>query len=93
MEGSTAFSAAASLDEAAADVRGPPQPIVLATIAFAGCAAAAFSFTAALRNPAVGAHLGEPLVIAFLSNWLTVSYLLCGLFAWARRPLREAGLI
>jgi signal transduction histidine kinase len=63
-----------------------PQPVVVAAIAFAGCAAAAYSFTAALRNPAVGAHLGEPLVIAFLSNWITVSYVLCGLFAWARRP-------
>ncbi|HEX2288365.1 MAG TPA: histidine kinase [Gaiellaceae bacterium] len=32
------------------------------------------------------AELGEPLVIALLSNWLTVSYVLCGLLAWARRP-------
>jgi signal transduction histidine kinase len=34
----------------------------------------------------VHAELGEPLVIALLSNWLTVSYVLCGLLAWARRP-------
>jgi signal transduction histidine kinase len=85
-EAFTAFLTAAPLEEKPANVRGPPQPIVLATIAFAGCAAAAYSFTAAIRNPAVGAHLGEPLVIALLSNWLTVSYVLCGLFAWARRP-------
>jgi signal transduction histidine kinase len=84
--GITAFLTAARQDEQPADVRGPPQPIVLATIAFAGCAAAAYSFTAALRNPVVGSELGEPLVIALLSNWLTVSYVLCGLFAWARRP-------
>jgi signal transduction histidine kinase len=30
--------------------------------------------------------MGEPLVIALLSNWLTVSYVLCGLLAWAHRP-------
>jgi signal transduction histidine kinase len=34
----------------------------------------------------VGAALGEPLVIALLAKWLTVSYILCGLFAWWRRP-------
>lgn len=55
-------------------------------IALAGCAAAAYSFVSALQNPAVHAELGEPLVIALLSNWLTVSYVLCGLLAWARRP-------
>lgn len=55
-------------------------------IALAGCAAAAYSFVSALQNSAVHAELGEPLVIALLSNWLTVSYVLCGLLAWARRP-------
>jgi signal transduction histidine kinase len=59
---------------------------VLWAMAVAGCAGAAYSFTSALRNPAVGVHLGEPLVIALLSNWLTASYVLCGLFAWWRRP-------
>jgi signal transduction histidine kinase len=68
------------------DVRAPPNPLVLWAIALAGCAAATYSFVAVLRNPAVGAELGEPLVIALLSNWLTVSYVLCGLFAWWRRP-------
>jgi signal transduction histidine kinase len=59
---------------------------VITGIAFVGCAAAGYSFVSALRNPAVHAELGEPLVIALLSNWLTVSYVLCGLLAWARRP-------
>jgi signal transduction histidine kinase len=59
---------------------------VITGIALAGCAAAAYSFVSALQNPAVHAELGEPLVIALLSNWLTVSYVLCGLLAWARRP-------
>jgi signal transduction histidine kinase len=34
----------------------------------------------------LGAALGEPLVVALLSNWLTASYILCGLYAWWRRP-------
>jgi signal transduction histidine kinase len=59
---------------------------VLWTIALAACAAAFFSFTSALRNPLVSTDLGEPLVVALLSNWLIVSYVLCGLFAWWRRP-------
>jgi signal transduction histidine kinase len=66
--------------------RAPPRRFVIAGIAFAGCAGATYSFASALRNPLVGAHMGEPLVIALLSNWLTVSYVLCGLLAWARRP-------
>jgi signal transduction histidine kinase len=68
------------------DAHAPPRPLVLWAIAVAGCAGAAYSFASALRNPAVAAGLGEPLVIALLSNWLTVSYVLCGLFAWWRRP-------
>jgi signal transduction histidine kinase len=59
---------------------------VIAGIAIAGCAAAAYSFVAALQHPTLHAELGEPLVIALLSNWLTVSYVLCGLLAWTRRP-------
>ncbi len=59
---------------------------MLSAIALAGCAAATYSFVSALRNPLVGAHLGEPLVVALLANWLTLSYILCGLFAWWRRP-------
>jgi signal transduction histidine kinase len=66
---------------------------VLLTIAVAGCAAVTYSFIAALRNPAVGADLGEPLVIALLSNWLTLSYVLCGLFAWWRRPDSRFGVL
>ena len=53
--------------------------------------AAAYSITAALDNPLVGRDLGEPLVIALLANWITVSYILCGLFAWSRRPESRFG--
>jgi signal transduction histidine kinase len=59
---------------------------VLWAIALAGCSAATYSFVAALQNPVVGRDLGEPLVIALLSNWLTLSYVFCGLYAWWRRP-------
>ena len=41
----------------------------------------------------VGAELGEPLVVATLANWLTVSYVLCGLFAWWRRPDSRFGVL
>jgi signal transduction histidine kinase len=75
------------------DARAPPRPLVLSALALAGCAGATYSFVSALRNPAVGAELGEPLVIALLSNWLTVSYVLCGLFAWWRRPDSRFGAL
>jgi signal transduction histidine kinase len=82
----TAVNAATALVVEPGAARAPPRPFVITGIALAGCAAAAYSFVSALRNPAVHAELGEPLVIALLSNWLTVSYVLCGLLAWARRP-------
>ena len=81
---STAVHAAA-LQEESGSLRSPRVALV-AAIALGGCAATTYSFVSALRNPAVGAELGEPLVVAFLSNWLTLSYVLCGLFAWERRP-------
>jgi signal transduction histidine kinase len=81
-----AVHAATALVPEAGAPRAPPRPSVITGIAVAGCAAVAYSFVSALRNPAVHAELGEPLVIALLSNWLTASYVLCGLFAWWRRP-------
>jgi signal transduction histidine kinase len=66
---------------------------MLWAIAIAGCGAAAYSFSAALLNPAVGAELGEPVVFALLANWITLSYVLCGLFAWWRRPDSRFGLV
>jgi signal transduction histidine kinase len=67
------------------------QPPVLWAIALAGCAAAASSFALALTSDAVRGELGEPLVIAVLANWLTLSYVLCGLLAWSRRPASRFG--
>jgi hypothetical protein len=39
----------------------------------------------------VHGDLGEPLVIALLGNWITLSYVLGGLLAWARRPASRFG--
>jgi signal transduction histidine kinase len=60
--------------------------VVSWTIAVVGCSAAAVSFTIAVVGEGVGVELGEPLVIALLTAFLTLSYVLCGLFAWRRRP-------
>jgi signal transduction histidine kinase len=91
--GRTAVAATAAPEVELSDARAPPRPLVLWALALAGCAGAAYSFSAALRNPAVGAALGEPLVVAFLSNWLTLSYVLCGLFVWWRRPESRFGAL
>ena len=36
-------------------------------------------------------HLGEPLLIAALTAWVTLSYVVCGLVAWWRRPANRFG--
>jgi hypothetical protein len=68
-----------------------PTPFVLAAIALVGAAAAGIALALALTNPAIGAELGEPLVIALLNDWMTVSYVSCGLVAWSRRPASRFG--
>jgi signal transduction histidine kinase len=65
--------------------------LVTWTIAIAGVAAAATSFTLTLVGEGVGVELGEPLVIAVLTALLTLSYVLCGLVAWRRRPDSRIG--
>ena len=89
----TAVSVPARLDIEPRAARAPPTVLMLWPIAVAGCAAATYSFVAALRHPSLGAALGEPLVVALLSNWLTVSYILCGLYAWWRRPESRFGAL
>jgi signal transduction histidine kinase len=79
-----ASAIAADLDRR--DARAPPRASVSWAIAIVGCAAAAISFTLAVAGEGVGVELGEPLVIAVLTAFLTLSYVLCGLFAWRRRP-------
>jgi signal transduction histidine kinase len=72
-------------------VRGPPRSVHVWVIATAGSAAAATSFVLALRSDIVAGELGEPLVIAMLTDWLTLSYVLCGLLVWSRRPASRFG--
>ena len=70
-----------------------PRPLLLAAIALAAGVAAGWSFTLALGSEVVSGELGEPLVIAFLGNWITLSYAVCGLIAWRRRPASRFGPI
>ena len=76
-----------------ADVGLPrsPKRSVLWMLALAGCAAAGLQFAVRLTNDAVSLELGEPLVMAILAAWITVSYVLCGLLAWSRRPASRFG--
>jgi signal transduction histidine kinase len=64
---------------------------VLVAIGAAGLAAAGISFALALESDEVAGKLGEPLVVAMLTVWLTLSYILCGLVAWWRRPASRFG--
>jgi signal transduction histidine kinase len=89
MENMAASAIAAGLDRRGAP--SPPRAIVSWAIAVVGCAAAASSFTLAVVGEGVGVELGEPLVIAMLAAFLTLSYVLCGLFAWRRRPASRFG--
>jgi signal transduction histidine kinase len=44
-----------------------------------------------MAGEGIGVELGEPLVIAVLTAFLTLSYVLCGLFVWRRRPASRFG--
>jgi len=72
-------------------VARPPTRAVVWAISLAGCAAGVASFVFALTNDAIGSELGEPLVIATLWNWMTLTYVLGGLLAWWRRPASRFG--
>ena len=72
-------------------VTGGPKPSTVWAVALAACAAAASSLAVVLTSDAVGGDVGEPLVLALLSAWITVSYVLCGLIAWLRRPASRFG--
>lgn len=64
---------------------------MISALALAGGCAAASSLAFALTNDAIGSDLGEPLVLAALSVWITISYVLCGLLAWWHRPASRFG--
>ncbi len=67
------------------------RPAGFLLIAVGGAAAAGCSMALALTNDVIGSDLGEPLVIALLSVWVTMSYILCGLLAWWHRPASRFG--
>ena len=83
-----ASAIAAGLDRSAP---APPPAAVSWAIGILGSAAATISFALAVAGEGVGVELGEPLVIAVLTAFLTLSYVLCGLFAWRRRPASRFG--
>jgi signal transduction histidine kinase len=85
------MAASALAADAGIGVTGRPKPSTVWVVALAGCAAAASSVVVVLTSDAVGGGVGEPLVLALLSAWLTVSYVLCGLTAWLRRPASRFG--
>src|SRR3954451_2906785 len=68
-----------------------PRPFLLVGIAVLGSIAAGISFSLALVSEEVAGDLGEPLVVATLTVWLTLSYILCGVAAWWRRPASRFG--
>jgi signal transduction histidine kinase len=84
---SAAFAQAADVRSA----RASPSTSMLAAIGVVGVAAAGTSFTLAIKSDMVAGELGEPLVVAMLTVWLTLSYILCGLVAWWRRPTSRFG--
>jgi signal transduction histidine kinase len=84
-----ASAIAAGLDRLAATA--PVRASVSWAIGIAGCGAAATSFMLAVAGEGMGVESGEPLVIAVLTGLLTLSYVLCGLFVWRRRPASRFG--
>jgi signal transduction histidine kinase len=59
-----------------------PRRSVLWSIAVLGCAAAGLSMFLALNSD----HVAEPGLQAALMDWITLPYILAGVFAWSRRP-------
>jgi hypothetical protein len=68
-----AASGLASIADAGA-ARGPPTVPARWALVLLGLAAAATSFTLALLSEDVSGTLGEPLLIAALTAWVTLSY-------------------
>jgi signal transduction histidine kinase len=84
-----AASGVAAVDRRAA--RSPPAASLSAAVVVAGFAAVGISFSLARGDGILDANLGAPLVIALLTVWLTLSYILCGVVAWRRRPASRFG--
>jgi signal transduction histidine kinase len=65
----------------------PLRPWWAAGIGLLAVAGAVASYTLALRSD----HLTRPVLSATLFVWISVSYVLCGLIAWWRRPDSRLG--
>jgi signal transduction histidine kinase len=80
------MATAALVQGADVDVARAPGPALLGAIALVGCAAAAgvSVITYGIDEPAPG-------VDAVLVVWIMLSYILCGLIAWSRRPESRFG--
>jgi signal transduction histidine kinase len=59
-----------------------PRRSVLWSIAAAGCVAAGLLMWLALTSD----HVPEPGLQGVLTDWITLPYILAGVFAWSRRP-------
>ena len=85
------MAAFAPASEAGIGASHRPKPSSLWVVALAGCGAAASSLALVLTSDVVDGGVGEPLVLALLSSWITIAYVLCGLIAWLRRPASHFG--
>jgi signal transduction histidine kinase len=68
--------------EAETGIPRAPRRSVLWSIAVAGCVAAGLLMWLALTND----HVPEPGLQGALTDWITLPYILAGVFAWSRRP-------
>jgi signal transduction histidine kinase len=76
------MATATAAREAETEEPRAPGPVVLWSIALAGCAAAGVSMLLALASD----HVAEPGLQAALMDWITLPYILAGVIAWSRRP-------
>jgi hypothetical protein len=90
-KGAIGVATSAFAPDFTADVARAPRPSLLWALALAGGAAAASSLPLVLTSDAASDGIGEPLVLALLSSWITIAYVLCGLIAWLRRPASRFG--
>jgi signal transduction histidine kinase len=77
----------AAANHGAEDVGRAPRPSVLWAIVLAGLVAAAGTFSLAFTGPEVA----DPAVHSTLITWITLPYILSGVFAWWRRPESRFG--
>jgi signal transduction histidine kinase len=67
--------------------RAAPGPLLIGLVVLGGVAAASVSIGLAATSD----HLAMPALHAALFNWITLSYVCCGLVAWRRRPDSRLG--